>query len=123
MTMNAAGHVGLAREFLERSKQYLESGDLHQASEKGWGAAVHIIKGVAAVYGWEYNHHDQFDMMVQNIRQRFRQPSMQLYGDAAQQLHRNYYQHPSMLNAELVRERISHVEQMLDALEPFASNS
>ena len=53
-TQIVADHVEIARNFLERSKSYLAQGDLHQASEKGWGAASHIIKAVAAANGWEY---------------------------------------------------------------------
>ena len=34
----ATEHLELARDFLARSKEYLAEGDLHQASEKGWGA-------------------------------------------------------------------------------------
>ena len=32
-----AEHIEMAKEFLERSQSYLQQGDLHQASEKGWG--------------------------------------------------------------------------------------
>ena len=36
-----------ARVFLNESRQYLAEGDLHQASEKGWGAAAWMAKAVA----------------------------------------------------------------------------
>ena len=55
-----ADHVELAKDFLERSKSYLAQGDLHQASEKGWGAASHIIKAVAAANNWEYESARRF---------------------------------------------------------------
>ena len=77
------------------------------------------MKAVAAANGWEYEHHDQFDMVVQNARQRYRQPSLRQYGDSAEFLHRNYYRHPSMLNAGVIRERIDDVEKMVSVLEPF----
>ena len=35
-----ADHKAQAREFLARSREYLPAGDLHQASEKGWGADI-----------------------------------------------------------------------------------
>lgn len=119
MITPATDHIALAREFLRRSREYLDDGDLHQASEKGWGAAAHIAKAVAASRGWEYEHHDQFDMIIQNARHQFRQPSLRGYGQSAQSLHRNYYQHPSLLNADAIREDIDDVETMLDVLEPF----
>ena len=112
-------HVELAKNFLARSQGYLADGDLHQASEKGWGAAAHIMKAVAAANGWDYEHHDQFDMVVQNARQRYWQPSLRQYGDSAEFLHRNYYRHPSLLNASVIRERIDDVERMVSVLEPL----
>ncbi len=35
-----ADYEAQAREFLAKSREYLAAGDLHQASEKGWGAAA-----------------------------------------------------------------------------------
>ena len=43
-----------ARNFLGKSREYLAEGDLHQASEKGWGAAAWMAKAVAETRGWEY---------------------------------------------------------------------
>ena len=43
--------------FLERAYAELEAGDLHQASEKGWGAATQILKAVAEERGWEHASH------------------------------------------------------------------
>ena len=121
-TPQVTDHVDLAQEFLRRSKEYLESGDLHQASEKGWGAASHIIKAVAAANaarGWEYEHHDHFDAVVQKARQWYRQPSLMRYADSAEQLHRNYYRRKIHLDADLIGERIGDVERMVVILVPF----
>ena len=117
----ATGHVELARKFLERSKSYSSEGDLHQASEKGWGAACHIAKAVAAANSWPYEHHDEFDSVITNARQRFRQPSLRQYGNAGHSLHRNYYKHPSMLDAKTIQEDIDDVEQMVNVLQPFVT--
>ena len=46
-TEAVADHVNQAREFLAKSREYLAQGDLHQASEEGWGAAAHMVKAVA----------------------------------------------------------------------------
>ena len=121
MTTAVADHLRLAREFLGRSRQYLNEGDLHQASEKGWGAAAHLAKAVAASQLWDYEHHDQFDNVMENARHRFRQPSVRNYSQAAHSLHRNYYKHPSLLSTDTIREDIDDVGRMLDALEPFVA--
>lgn len=112
-------HVELARDFLERSKSYLAQGDLHQASEKGWGAAAHIIKAVAAANNWEYNYHDQFESVVINARQRYRQPSLLEMSRAAEALHKNYYRRSLLLNAEIIRGDVEQVERMVNILQPF----
>ena len=113
------GHIAKAREFLTRSKGYLDEGDLHQASEKGWGAAAHIAKAAAHANGWQYEYHDQFDIIIDNAANRYRQPRLRQYGDSAHGLHRNYYQHPSMLSAARIQSRISDVDNLVSILETF----
>ena len=112
-------HVALARNFLERSKSYLAQGDLHQASEKGWGAAAHIIKAVAAANNWEYNYHDQFERVVINARQRYRQPGLLDMSRAAEALHRNYYRRDLLLDADVIRNDVEAVERMVNILDPL----
>ena len=112
-------HVGLARKFLLRSKEYLEEGDLHQASEKGWGAASHIIKAVAARENWQYEVHDDFGLVVRNARHRYRQPRLSAMSYAAQELHRNYYKRDLLLDRGEIGEQLDEVERMLDVLQPF----
>ena len=118
-TETVTDHVELARNFLERSKSYLAEGDLHQASEKGWGAASHIIKAVAAANNWEYEAHDQFESVVVNASQRYRQPSLLQMSRAGEALHRNYYKRSLLLNADVIREEIEDVERMVNILQPF----
>jgi hypothetical protein len=55
-----------ARQFLAKSREDLGKGDLHQASEKGWGAAARMAKAVATAQGWEYGRHDQFSVVLNN---------------------------------------------------------
>ena len=114
-------HVGLARNFLERSKSYLAQGDLHQASEKGWGAAAHIVKAVAAANNWEYNFHDQFESVVINARQRYRQPGLLEMSRAAEALHRNYYRRDLLLDANVIRNDVEAVERMVNILVPLVA--
>ena len=53
-----------AHVFLEKARQYLLEDDLHQASEKGWGAAAWMVKAVAVNQGWEYESHPQFSVVM-----------------------------------------------------------
>ena len=58
-----------AREFLVKSRQYLAGDDLHQASEKGWGAAAWMAKAVAEAQGWKYTRHDEFVDVMHRAQQ------------------------------------------------------
>ena len=112
-------HAELARDFLRRSKSYPESGDLHQASEKGRGAAAHIIKAVAAANSWEYEDHEDFVNVIANARHKYRQPGLPRMSNAAQELHGNYYRRKRFLDAGTIRGDIEDVESMVGVLQPF----
>lgn len=118
-TQAVTDHVELAKDFLERSKSYLALGDLHQASEKGWGAASHIVKAVAAANNWQYESHDEFESVVVNARQRYRQPGLLEMSRAAEALHRNYYRRALLLNAEVIRRDVESVKKLVNILQPF----
>lgn len=81
-------HGEHARKFMARAWEYLEAGALHQASEKGWGAAAHMAKAVAE--GWKYRNHEQFLQVVNgaaNLLQRRLRP----WRKSATDLHSFYY--------------------------------
>ena len=119
VTSAVTDHLKLARDFLARSKEYLAEGDLHQASEKGWGAAAHTIKAVAAANGWEYEHHDQFDNVVVNASHRYRQPRLIRMSDAAHALHVSFYKRKDFIDADATRQRVADIEAMVNTLEPL----
>ena len=119
VTSAVTDHLNLARDFLARSKEYLAEGDLHQASEKGWGTASHTVKAVAAANGWEYEHHDQFDNVVVNASHRYRQPSLIRASDAAHALHVSFYKRKEFIDPGATERRIAEIEAMLNILEPF----
>ena len=108
-----------AWDFLAKSRQYLAEGDLHQASEKGWGAAAHMVKAVAAARGWEYEMHDQFRGAVRNARQWSRDERLRNLGYSAEALHKNYYQRRVFLDSEEIMADLNDVEQMLNILQPL----
>ena len=115
----AADHLETAKGFLSRSKQYLEDGDLHQASEKGWGAAVHLVKAAASANGWEYENHDQFDTVVVRAGNWYRRPTVIQLSDAAHALHVSFYKHKDFIEADVTRRRLQDVESMFNILEPL----
>ena len=97
----------------------MADGDLHQASEKDWGAAAHMAKVVAAVWGVGYHTHDQFFSVMDSARYVLRQSQLRNLANTANTLHGNYYKRKFLLNADTIREGIDDVESMLNILQPL----
>ena len=113
------GYQAQARDFLAKSRGYLAANDLHQASEKGWGAAAHMAKAVAVAYGWEYRRHRDFGVVLHNVRQLTGNARLLDLRSRANELHQNYYQRKRHLNAEVIGDDIEGVAELLDLLEPL----
>ncbi len=113
-----------ARDFLRRGREYLAADDLHQASEKGWGAAAWIAKAAAVTQGWQFENHAQFGVVVYNASALTGNDRLRLLGEAAYGLHRNYYTRKRFLVAEAIGRTLDDMAELLDALEPLtiASN-
>lgn len=114
-----ADYESQAREFLAKGRDYLAQGDLHQASEKGWGAAAHMAKAVAVAQGWEYSNHANFSEVLYQARQMARNPRIHVLGSVANDLHINYYKRKRRLNAGAVSEHIESVAELLELLAPL----
>ncbi len=108
-----------ARAFLERARQYLAEDDLHQASEKGWGAAAWMAKAVAVTQGWDYENHSQFPMVIYKASVQARNDRVRLLGQSANGLHRNYYTRRLFLLPDDVKSSLGDMSELLDALEPL----
>ena len=50
-------HLELCEKYLSEAEEFLRKRDSVQASEKGWGAAAQILKGMAAKEGKELSSH------------------------------------------------------------------
>lgn len=121
MTTNAATEYRQqAREFLAKARQYLADGDLHQASEKGWGAASHMMKAVADAIGEPYNRHEEFRQVAALAGRRLgRRRLVVRLSRTSEILHSNYYQRKRFLDAAQITEDIDEVAELLDLLEPL----
>ena len=114
-----ADYEAQAREFLTRSREYLAQGDLHQASEKGWGAAAHMAKAVAVAQGWSYETHADFSEVLYQARQLTGNSSLRGLRGIANELHVNYYKRKRHLNADSIGEDIESIAELLDILHPL----
>ncbi len=118
-----ADHESQAREFLEKARDYLSAGDLHQASEKGWGATAHMAKAVAVAQGWEYETHADFSVVLNQAWQATGNDRLRDLRGIANELHGNYYRRKRHLNAEVIGQDIESVAELMTALAPLAGQS
>jgi len=114
-----ADHADKAREFLTRSREYLTIGDLHQASEKGWGAAAHMTKAVAVAQGWEYTNHSHFSNVLNEARRLTGNSRLLDLRSRANELHSNYYKRDILLEADVISEDIESIAELLTVLAPL----
>ncbi|MXW35430.1 MAG: HEPN domain-containing protein [Chloroflexi bacterium] len=121
--VEVADHAEQAREFLDRCREYLAAGDLHQASEKGWGAAAHMAKAVATAQGWEYNTHADFSGVLNRARRVTDDDRLPGLRGRANDLHGNYYRRKRHLDADSIAEDIEAVAELVEILAPLTTPS
>ena len=114
-----ADYESQAREFLANSRDFLAAGRLHQASEKGWGAASHMAKAVAAAQGWEYGTHADFSQVMYQASQLASNPRIRELRGVANELHLNYYKRKRHLNAGAIRADLETITELLEMLYPL----
>ena len=112
-------HHQRAGYFLQKGREFLAAGDLHQASEKGWGASAHMVKAVAARNGWRYESHDEFDAVLERASTLAGNERIHDLGNAAHYLHRNYYKRKTLLNPERIRRNLDNVDELISLLGPL----
>ncbi len=112
-----------SREFLVRSRAFLAEGDLHQASEKGWGAAAWMAKAVATAQGWEYHKHGQFSVVLDNARRLTGNARLPGLRSIANELHGNYYVRDFLLSSDSIELDLNSISELLDILEPLTESA
>ena len=114
-----ADYESQAREFLTKGREFLLAGDLHQASEKGWGAAAHMAKAVATAQGWQYETHSDFSEVMFQARQLANNPRIHELRGVPNELHFNYYRRKRHLNADAIREDLDAIGELVELLFPL----
>ncbi|WP_419837479.1 PaREP1 family protein [Candidatus Poriferisodalis sp.] len=114
-------YVSQAREFLDASHSYLAEDRLHQASEKGWGAAAHMAKAVALAQRWEYETHADFSVVLNNAWQQIGDDRIRALRATANDLHGNYYRRKRHLNAKSIAADLESVAELVEMLTPLTT--
>ncbi len=108
-----------SREFLDRSRRYLADDDLHQASEKGWGAAAWMAKAVATARGWQYDKHEHFGEVLYQAGKLTGDDRFRTLRAIANGLHGNFYQRKRFLHSDDIAGSLDEVAMLIDILEPL----
>ena len=103
--------------FLAQARRELADGDLPQASEKGWGAAVQTLNAVAEQHGWEHSRHRHHLVTVSRLRAETGDGDICRLFRAASDLHENFYE--NTMPACEVAESLDDVEALLGKLLPL----
>ena len=111
-----------SREFLSKGREYLAAGDLHQASEKGWGAAAWMAKAVAEAQGWQYKRHDEFFTVMRQAQDVSGEARLRNLRRAANELHGYYYTRRIFLSSDDIGQGLDEVALLLDILQPLAES-
>ena len=121
--MEIPDYESQAREFLANSRDFLAAGNLHEASEKGWGAAAHMAKAVAVAQGWRYETHPDFSEVMNQARLVANTPRISELRSVANELHINYYKRKRHLNARAIQEDLERIAELLEILHPLTGLS
>ena len=112
-----------AREFLVKSRQYLAEDDLHQAAEKGWGAAAWMAKAVAVAQEWEYNRHAQFNVVMYQAQDLCGDARLDDLRGTANELHGYFYTRKLFLRADVIGRGLDRMDLLLDILTPLTETN
>ena len=110
-----------ARDFLAKGHEYLAAGDLHQASEKGWGAAAHMAKAVAVAQGWQYDRHPDFSQVMNQASRLTGNDRLRDLRGRANDLHGNYYMRKRFLDAEAIGRDLESMAELVELLAPLTA--
>ena len=107
--------------FLVQARRELADGDLPQASEKGWGATVQILKAIAEQRGWEHSRHRHHLVTVSRLRSETGDGDIRRLFGVASNLHENFYE--NTMQAFEVAESLDDVEALLNKILPLVDQT
>jgi hypothetical protein len=115
MAGRAEEYATTGRELLLKARGALAEGDFLQASEKGWGAAAHMVKGVAERKGWRHRRHRQVYEIASRLAAQSGDQDINTLFSIASALHSNYYE--NWMPEQMVKSNLMQVEELLHKLE------
>jgi hypothetical protein len=108
-------HINTGNALLARAEESAAQDDLLQASEKGWGAAAHMVKGVAQRRGWRHDGHRELYQVVNRLAQETEDRQIRVLFNSASALHSNFYE--NWMPKEMVEDSLAQVREFVRKLE------
>ena len=106
-----------SRRLLAQARSELTQGDLHRASEKGWGAAAQMMKAIAEQRGWEHERHRHLTRDASHLRALTGDGEVMDHFARPNLFNENYYE--DTFAQSDVAEGLDRVELLLNKLEPL----
>ena len=103
--------------FLEQARVELAAGDLPEASEAGWAAAVQMVKVIAAQRGWPHKTNGHWFSIIDNLVRETGDRDIGSCFSVASALHINFYE--NIRPAQSVARALDDVARLLDKLRPI----
>ena len=115
--MNGYGmtYARQGRVFLDQAWVELEADDLHQASEKGWGAAAQLVKAAAEERGLRHDTHGFLFSAASALARESGDTSIGTLFSTASGLHVNYYE--GGMDKEVLRATLGQIAQFVEKVE------
>ena len=93
-----------------RLSERRSTGDLLQASEKGWGATARMVKAVAETRGWRHSSHGDLYRAIDRLADELSDERLGLLFRSASALHQNFYE--GYMPEATVTESLKDVEEI-----------
>ena len=110
-------YAAQSRIFLRQAYEELGQDDLHQASEKGWGAAAQIVKAVAEDRGLDHSGHAELYAVVRQMRTEYGIDDLMTQFQIAGHLHINFYE--DWLDQDEIRSNLDVISQFVGKMQPM----
>ena len=105
----------MSQEYLGRAGDYLDQGDLKQASEKSWGAVACALKSIAEQRGWHHRSHALLNDLSSQFADELNLPGMRDLFAVARSMHQNFYE--NWFQEDEVEYGVGRVREYLAELE------
>ncbi len=115
MVTPTENYQDVGRRLLLQARAELAAGDLPQASEKGWGAAVQMVKAAAQQRGWPHDQHRLLFAIVRELSNEAGDPEIHALFMSPNGLHVNFYE--GEFDADMVAYHLDRAERFVARLE------